>query len=82
MFQRRHCDFLAATLSNSNCRANVAWEAIVNELTEALARENPNFQPRRFKEAGGKDQRPADEILNNVIQLRPASRIGNYGAGW
>ena len=80
MFQRRHYDYLAETLANSHCKANIAWECIVREITDALAKENLSFQPTRFREACGIKRKDADEHLNNVINIRGPSRIGGYGS--
>jgi hypothetical protein len=82
MFQARHYQFIADVLKDSCANTSAAWEQIVNELAEKFQLDNPHFQQKRFKAACGKDMRPATEILDNVIKLHPASRIGGYGANW
>lgn len=78
-FQRRHYEFLAGVLKGSNAKDSAAWDQIVNEITEALAKENPHFLPTRFKLSSGKCQRTSEGILNNVVNLRPTSKIGGLG---
>jgi hypothetical protein len=81
MLERRHYDFLADALKSSCANTSAAWDQIVNELTEALAHDNPRFDPRRFKAACGKDMRSANDILSNVVNLRPVSRVAGFGYG-